>query len=531
MAFKAQPDSPLQTARLDVASFDEVQLSAKERVEAKEAQEVAETNEVVTEKADAVEQRGRSASASSNTSERSRSRSSNPLAQFPFFPTNQSSADTKPMPSVMSRKLTSPFAWLSRKKTSPHPDSSPPASTNRRRTATTGAAVSSTPGSVLRQLDEEKVLDSHLPAKELLKERFKLLRMREEAGINIDQLTSDPRESMPSSNGSASQTHSRPTSQAGPDVGLGIGIRVPKNVLEEEDHSLAPGTPASSGPAPPAPAANESHKSRSNSVASHSTVDPTLAPGTVAGMSAGPSAMQDPEAPVDWDLWQAVVYEGPAAVAKTSPAELGRAIAGGIPSAIRGVVWQVLAGSKNEELEGVYRELVARGTDKELAPSPQLAAGSAPHSANSMASAATTASTHKDSVPSGASSEHEHSAASTPATTNPMTSPVHATAPSLDGDANAAKVQAAMGAERQKKAKQDLAALRKLEKTIRKDLGSRSNYSKYAAATGMQDALFGVCKAYALFDEAVGYAQGMNFIVMPLLFNVGLLLLHLATYR
>ena len=32
--------------------------------------------------------------------------------------------------------------------------------------------------------------------------------------------------------------------------------------------------------------------------------------------------------------------------------------------------------------------------------------------------------------------------------------------------------------------------------------------------------LFGVCKAYALFDEGVGYAQGINFIAMPLLFNM-----------
>ena len=77
-----------------------------------------------------------------------------------------------------------------------------------------------------------------------------------------------------------------------------------------------------------------------------------------------------------------------------------------------------------------------------------------------------------------------------------------------------------MAVERQKKAKEDIVSLRKLEKTIRKDLGTRSNYSKYAAAAGLQDSLFGVCKAYALFDEGVSYAQGMNFIVMPLLFNV-----------
>ena len=39
-------------------------------------------------------------------------------------------------------------------------------------------------------------------------------------------------------------------------------------------------------------------------------------------------------------------------------------------------------------------------------------------------------------------------------------------------------------------------------------------------AAGFQDGLFNVCKAYALFDEAVGYPQGMNFIIMPLLFTM-----------
>ncbi len=68
---------------------------------------------------------------------------------------------------------------------------------------------------------------------------------------------------------------------------------------------------------------------------------------------------------MDWDLWQAVIYEGPAAVARSSAEELNKAIATGIPSAIRGVIWQVLAQSQNEGLEVVYKELVARGTDKE----------------------------------------------------------------------------------------------------------------------------------------------------------------------
>ena len=55
---------------------------------------------------------------------------------------------------------------------------------------------------------------------------------------------------------------------------------------------------------------------------------------------------------------------------------------------------------------------------------------------------------------------------------------------------------------------------------IKRDMGARTSYSKYAVAAGFQDSLFNVCKAYALFDEGVGYPQGMNFIIMPLLFTM-----------
>jgi hypothetical protein len=78
--------------------------------------------------------------------------------------------------------------------------------------------------------------------------------------------------------------------------------------------------------------------------------------------------------------------------------------------------------------------------------------------------------------------------------------------------------QAKLAAEK----KQNTAAIVKLEKAIKRDLGARTSYSKYLMAAGLQDGLFGICKAYALYDEAVGYAQGMNFIAMPLLFNVSL---------
>lgn len=84
-----------------------------------------------------------------------------------------------------------------------------------------------------------------------------------------------------------------------------------------------------------------------------------------------------------------------------------------------------------------------------------------------------------------------------------------------------AKAQAVTLAVKKKKAKEDAAALLKLDKAIKRDLGARTSFSKFAASSGLQEGLFGVCRAYALFDEGVGYAQGMNFLAMPLLFNVG----------
>lgn len=227
---------------------------------------------------------------------------------------------------------------------------------------------------------------------------------------------------------------------------------------------------------------------------------PNLAPGTVSGVNAGISSIS--EVQVDWDLWQSVVYEGPTAVARTSAEELNRAIATGIPNAIRGVIWQVLANSKNEELELVYRELAARGTDKD----------------KHRHSNGTTTSTSSN----GNLSVHSGDAAGSSASsiTSDYSGQNGAPSPNEKNAEAIAKAQAAAVAERKKKEKEDAAMLQKLEKTIRRDLGARTSYSKYAAAAGLQDGLFGVCKAYALFDEGVGYAQGMNFLVMPLLFNV-----------
>lgn len=290
------------------------------------------------------------------------------------------------------------------------------------------------------------------PARNSLKDRFKMVRMREEAGISL------PEDDKP-----------LPVPGALARSATSLGIMSP-------GYENAPTSP---GPTSP---------------------NPTLAPGTASGVSAGPSATTDEQ--VDWDLWQSVVYEGPSAVAKTSPEELSRAIATGIPNVIRGVVWQVLAQSKNEDLEQVYKELAARGTEKDVS---RNSNGTSISSSSNILSVA-----DKETVASSASSIHSE------------VSGVNGTrSPPTEKDAEAIlKAQALAASDRKKKEKEDAAMLQKLEKVIRRDMGARTSFSKHAQAAGLQEGLFGVCKAYALFDEGVGYAQGMNFLIMPLLFNM-----------
>lgn len=323
-----------------------------------------------------------------------------------------------------------------------------------------------------------------------LRERFKLLRLREEAGMKIGE---DQEPTSPGGGGALAALIGR-----GASVGLGIGS--PVSITDEKEGGLAV-SPIQSPTATIPPAVVST------------TPSAVLAPGTASGVAAGPSTLNGPAAPVDWDLWQSVVYEGPSAVARTSPEELSRAIASGIPSAIRGVVWQVLAQSKNEELEIVYKELVVRGTDKDREHQAALN-GQLPQPAYMNGNVK-----DKQSVTSSASSIHsDHS---TPATTAMNGMP--AASPSVEKDHETIlKQHTAVIAERKQKAKEDAVSLSKLEKVIKRDLGARTSYSKYAAAAGLQDGLFGVCKAYALFDEGVGYAQGMNFLVMPLLFNASI---------
>ncbi|KAL4970805.1 putative GTPase activating protein (Gyp5) [Aspergillus stella-maris] len=359
-------------------------------------------------------------------------------------------------PPPPTRKISSPFAWLSRASTGSK-EAVPTAQTGRRNTAASISTIGS---------NAEGAGELGKPQRNSLKDQFKLLRMREEGHIPE---TDEASVRSGRTSGRASISHS--------------ATSPPPSIPEEmeNDTPIAPSvTSPSSQPS--------------------STVNPNLAPGTVSGFSASAS---DATAPVDWELWEKLVNDGPQALKGTSSEELNAAIKRGIPQTIRGVIWQILADSRNLELEEVYRELVARGTDKEK---PRT---------NGM----TNGNVEKDSVSSSRSSiRSERSNSVAPSNHSASPSPSH----EVDPD-KLAKEQAADETARKKKAKDDAAALQKLqklEKTIRRDLGARTSYSRYFVSQGNQEGLFGLCKAYALYDEAVGYAQGMNFIVMPLLFNM-----------
>ncbi|KAI9804230.1 MAG: hypothetical protein M1825_001632 [Sarcosagium campestre] len=410
------------------------------------------------------------------------------------------------------RKLTSPFSWLSRSassnlKDAPSPPlaSTTPASTqDKRNTASSLATIGSNPELMLSRIDDENEsgssspLQGSKPARSSLRDRFKLLRMREEAGITSfgDEGSGSP------------VAGSAIAGLIGRSTGLGMGVGSPTSLAEDKEVNGA----AESAQSPTASLPPSSP---------HAVpVNPNLAPGTAAGVSAGPSTVNNGDLAVDWDLWQSVVYEGPAAVARSSPEEMNRAIAAGIPSAIRGVVWQVLAHSKNEELESVYRDLLVRGTDRDRlkANGTSAFASLGQKTINTEIAHTDTSgqSKERDSILSSASSAHSDHSGPRQATAGPGTSP---TTTAKDDPETAAALQASLKAEKQKR-KESLLAVQKLEKVIKRDLGARTSYSKYAASSGLQDGLFGVCKAYALFDEGVGYAQGMNFLVMPLLFNM-----------
>ena len=401
----------------------------------------------------------------------------------PPAPRGSNDRAPSPQPPAIStaRKPGTPFGWFSRATSGAKDIRSPTLPPNglsdtRRNTAASISTLGSNPDMMMKALEDG---EGRAPARQSLKDQFKMLRMREEAGI---QTIEDPEAK---EGGAIAGLVGRSTS-------LGVGIASPQSVEGDDKQLATPMTPAMT---PTSPFGDKT-----------ATVNPILAPGTVSGMS---TSATDATAPIDWDFWQTVVNEGPQAVSRTSPEELAAAVSSGIPQTIRGVIWQVLAGSKHDDLEFVYHELRSRGTNDEQKESPVQSQPNGQLGGSVK---------EKESVASSRSSIRSNH--STPATSANVgmgsPSPSH----ELPDPVSSTRLQVHLATERAKKAKEDAAALVKLEKMIRRDMGSRTSYSKYTTAAGLQEPLFNVSKAYALFDDAVGYPQGMNFIIMPLLFTM-----------
>ncbi|RKF79943.1 putative gtpase activating protein [Golovinomyces cichoracearum] len=387
------------------------------------------------------------------------------VSQVPPLPT-QKPVQANHVPSVLStRKLTSPFSWLSRNLGKDSTSATQSSNFQKRRDTDSSVATNGSNPETLNNGEQTNDLDGtkivKRVVKDSLKDRFKLLRMQEE-------IESNPFENKEKKLGSELE-----------------------NWIKKVDNNSTFHT-------------NDSEKVITSPL-SLLPMSPNLlqSPNTPSSESAISSV------PVDWDLWQSVVDEGPAAVSRTSPEELNRAIISGIPNVIRGVVWQILAQSKNEQLERVYRDLAARGTEKDQS---KMNGSSG---LTSVIPSSSSINGKEEVITSSASSVHSDQTNSSNSTTN------SARSPSLSKESEVrSKNQATSAEEQKKKALDDAAALLKLEKTIKRDLGARTSFSKFATSAGLQESLFGVCKAYALFDEAVGYAQGMNFLAMPLLFNM-----------
>ncbi|KAJ7045543.1 rab-GTPase-TBC domain-containing protein [Mycena alexandri] len=128
-------------------------------------------------------------------------------------------------------------------------------------------------------------------------------------------------------------------------------------------------------------------------------------------------------AAIDWDFWGAVISDYQQ-FASERPEDLARAIAKGIPGTLRGMMWQLMAASKDPELESAYLKLLKE---------------SSPH-----------------------------------------------------------------------------------EKAITRDLGRTfPHHDFFTDGQGIgQENLFNVLKAYSIYDEPVGYCQGLPFVVAILLLNM-----------
>ncbi|WFD42125.1 GTPase-activating protein [Malassezia psittaci] len=70
------------------------------------------------------------------------------------------------------------------------------------------------------------------------------------------------------------------------------------------------------------------------------------------------NASEDPAETIDWEYWGNLINNY-STILTTSPVELSKAIYSGIPAELRGMMWQLLSSSKDEELEAQYAKYLA----------------------------------------------------------------------------------------------------------------------------------------------------------------------------
>ncbi|KIJ67793.1 hypothetical protein HYDPIDRAFT_173554 [Hydnomerulius pinastri MD-312] len=77
-------------------------------------------------------------------------------------------------------------------------------------------------------------------------------------------------------------------------------------------------------------------------------------------------AVPSEEGAIDWNFWGAVIsdYQG---YASANPEKLAKAIERGIPNTLRGMMWQLMAASKDTELENTYLALLKESSPHEKA--------------------------------------------------------------------------------------------------------------------------------------------------------------------
>ncbi|KAF9566748.1 RabGAP/TBC [Agrocybe pediades] len=170
-------------------------------------------------------------------------------------------------------------------------------------------------------------------------------------------------------------------------------LETPTGAQTDDDVSPRPKSASFSSPQPPALAAIRAHRKTASTTTIRSAHEPGLSlfmnrvdlqenSSRSRGSVDGQLKLQEEfarlheketrernaavEGGIDWDFWGAVISDY-GSFAAERPAELAQAIQKGIPSTLRGMMWQHMAASKDPELEATYLKLLKETSPHEKA--------------------------------------------------------------------------------------------------------------------------------------------------------------------